>query len=155
MALSGIIILIVLGIILILLEFFVVPGITIAGIGGVLLLVAGVWVAYANYGITTGNYVLLSTIIALIIILIIAFNSKTWEKISLKAQINSKVKSDDNFSVKIGDKGKTISKMSPMGTVIINDKLYEAESKGIFIDENTEIEVIKIIRNKLIVKLDK
>ena len=155
MALSGIIILIILGIFLILLEFFVVPGITVAGIGGILLLIGGVWLSYSTYGVTTGNYVLLSTFFVLIIILSFAFNSKTWQKISLKTQNTGKAKEESNLSVNVGDTGKTISRLAPMGNIMINDKLYEAESKGIYIDENTEIIIISINRNKLIVKPNK
>jgi len=155
MALSGIIILIILGIFLILLEFFIVPGITVAGIGGVLLLIAGVWLSYSTYDVTIGNYVLLSTFLVLVIILSFAFNSKTWKKISLKAENTGKAKEESSLSVKIGDKGITISRLAPMGNIMINDKLYEAESKGIYIDENTEIIIISINRNKLIVKPNK
>ncbi len=152
MALSGIIILIILGFFLIFIEFFVVPGITVAGIGGVFLLIAGIWLSYSTYGITTGNYMLLSTFLLLIILLAFAFNSKTWKKISLKTQNTGKAKEESSLSVNIDDKGITISRLTPMGTIMINDKIYEAESKGIYIEENTEIVVLSININKIIVK---
>jgi membrane-bound ClpP family serine protease len=52
----GIVLLIVFGIVLILLEFFVIPGVTIAGIGGVLLVGGGVMLSYQAFGSEAGNY---------------------------------------------------------------------------------------------------
>ena len=50
MTLTAIILLIVLGIFLFLVEFLLVPGVTIAGIAGFILLVGGIWVAYDSLG---------------------------------------------------------------------------------------------------------
>jgi len=153
MTLAGIIALIALGIVLILLEFFVVPGITVAGIGGLLLLISGVALSYSKYGTPDGHYLLAGTVIALIFILSIAFKSKTWKRISLNVAIDSKAKEDLSLIINKGDTGTTVSRLAPAGTILINDKLVEAESRSGFIDENEEVEVIKIKFNKIIVKL--
>ena len=64
-----------LGLFLIFLEFFVIPGITVAGIGGLIFSIAGIYMAYNNYGSATGHIILLSTIIfALILFIISLFN---------------------------------------------------------------------------------
>ena len=55
--------LIVLGIVLFLIEFLIIPGITIAGIGGMILTAAGIYLAYSNFGPQTGFYFLLGTLI--------------------------------------------------------------------------------------------
>ena len=155
MTLAGIIALIVLGIVLILLEFFVVPGITVAGIGGLILLISGVALAYSKYGIPGGHYLMAGTMFALIFILIVAFKSKTWNKISLNTAIESKAKEDLSLIIKVGDIGTTVSRLAPSGTVLINDQLVETESRNGFVDENEQVEVIKIKLNKIIVKLKK
>ncbi len=153
MTLAGIIALIVLGIVLILLEFFVVPGITVAGIGGLLLLVSGVALAYSKYGTPGGHYLLAATVLALIFVLSISFKSKTWKKISLNVAIDSKAKEDFSLKIKVGDIGTTVSRLAPSGTVLINDQLVETESRSGFVDENVKVEVIKVKLNKIIVKL--
>ncbi len=155
MTLSAIIALIIIGIVLILLEFFVVPGITIAGIGGLLMLIGGVFMAYSKYGTPGGHYVLAGTVISLVLILFIAFKSKTWEKIALNSEINSQAKEDLSSKINVGDKGKSISRLAPRGTVSLNDIFVEAESISGFVDENEEVEVVKIKGNKIIVKLKK
>ncbi|MCF6242962.1 MAG: hypothetical protein L3J74_16665 [Bacteroidales bacterium] len=155
MALSAIIALIILGIVLILLEFFVVPGITIAGVGGLLMLIGGVFMAYSKYGTPGGHYVLAGTVFALILVLYGAFKSKTWEKIALNTEINSQAKEDLSQKITLGDKGKSISRLAPRGTVSINGLFVEAESINGLIDENEDVEVIKVKGNKIIVKLKK
>ena len=152
MGLAGIITLIVLGIVLIFLEFFVVPGVTISGIGGLILMVLGVYFSYANYGVGTGNTILLTTFGAIGIIFYAAYKTGAWKKITLSTEVEGKSKADVSLNVKPGDVGKTISRLAPMGTIMVNNELFEATSKGIFIDENTEVEIIKIIKNKIIVK---
>ncbi len=153
MALSAIIALIILGIVLILLEFFVVPGITIAGVGGLLMLIGGIFMAYSKYGAPGGHYVLAGTVFSLILVLYVAFKSKTWKKIALNTEIDSQVKEDLSLKINVGDKGKSISRLAPRGTVLLNGLFVEAESINGLVDENQEIEVVKIKGNKIIVKL--
>lgn len=147
-----IILLVIFGILLILLEFLVVPGVTIAGIGGFALMIAGVYLAYDYYGTPIGHYYFAGLIVLSIVMIYFALSSSTWKRISLKASITSKTNVHDDEIYKVGDTGKTISRLAPMGKVEVNGHFIEGKSTGSFIDENTEIEVVKILRNKLIVK---
>ena len=153
MALSAIIALIILGIVLILLEIFVVPGITVAGVGGLIVLIGGVFAAYSKYGVPGGHYVLLGTLIALVLVFAVAFKSKTWKKIALNTEIDSKAKEDLSMMINEGDEGKTISRLAPRGTVSVNDIFVEAESVSGLIEQNEKVEVVKVKGNKIIVKL--
>jgi len=152
MTVIGIILLIVFGILLLLLEFFVVPGITISGIIGFLLLGGGVYLAYDSYGILTGHLVLTGVLILVIITLIIAFRGKTWKKMSLKTKIDSKVLDLKTMNISQGDIGKSVTRLAPMGKVLVKDLTVEAKSVGPFIDENQEIEVIKVLNTNVVVK---
>ncbi|HBF89181.1 MAG TPA: hypothetical protein DDX39_11115 [Bacteroidales bacterium] len=152
MAITAIIILIVLGVLLLLLEFLVIPGVTIAGIGGIILVGGAVYLSYEKYGAAAGHLTLAGSLVFLIVILIIAFNSKTWNKLKLKSVIESKVTNVEEDQVKIGDIGNTISRLAPMGKVMINNEIFEAQSSGEYINQHTEIEVIALSQNKIIVK---
>lgn len=155
MVIAAIIILIALGILLILLEFFVIPGFTVAGIGGILMLGAGNYLAYNSYGKIGGNITLGISLFSLLIIIIIAFRSKTWNKLMLNSEISSAVKNYEDDEVVEGDEGVTISRLAPMGKIKLNGKYIEAQSNGEYIPENSEIIVEKILKNKVIVKLKK
>ena len=55
--------------------------------------------------------------------------------------------------MKIGDTGKTISRLNPMGKALINSILVEVQATEDFIDEEKEITIEKIHQNKIFVKL--
>lgn len=152
MTYTAIILLLLLGIILLLLEFLVIPGTTIAGIGGFLCLGGGVYMAYNNFGSNVGHIFLLGTIFFLVLMIYYALKAGTWKKMSLSSSIGGKVETVDATKVVIGDKGKTITRCNPIGKAMVNGELYEAKSLGSFIDQNTEIEVVKVIRNQIVIK---
>ena len=153
MSIIAIILLILLGIILFLVEFLLVPGITIAGIGGALCMGGGVYMAYKVYGATAGNLTLLGTLIFIILTVYLSLKSKTWKKFMLNSKIEGKVNVIQEEKIKEGDVGKTITRLAPIGKALVNDITIEAKSTGAFIDENTEIEVVKVEKSKIIVKL--
>jgi membrane-bound ClpP family serine protease len=145
--------LILLGIILLLIEFLIIPGVTVAGIGGVLLIAGGVLAAYLKYGVMYGNITLAATILVLIIIFIVALRTRTWKKIALDTKIDSSVeniKKEGRFMV--GERGKTVTRLAPIGKAIFNNKIIEAKSISGYINENTEVEIIKIQNTNVIVK---
>jgi len=147
-----IILLIILGAILLLVELLVIPGTTIAGVGGFLLLGSSVYLIFKEYGQTMGYISAIALFVLFVIGLFLALRPKTWDKASLKASIDSSVKNDDFSKISVGDKGEALSRLAPMGKVIVNDVIVEAKSYNEFINPKEKIEVIKIESNKLIVK---
>ena len=73
-------------------------------------------------------------------------------KITLEASINSVVTTSVPHNIKVGDKGITISRLNPMGRVMINGYETEGRAREAFLDENTEIEVERIKNTVVIVK---
>jgi membrane-bound ClpP family serine protease len=145
-------VLIIVGFIFLLLEILVLPGTNVAGIIGFVLLIVGVWQAYATFGGKAGTITLIATVVVSAIILYYSLQAKTWRRVSLKSEISSKVNVVDEKKVKPGDRGKTISRLAPMGKAYINGVYVEVSSDGEFIDQNTEIEILKIDHNKIVVK---
>ncbi len=152
-----IIFLILLGIILFLIEFLLVPGITVAGIGGAILMIGGVIMAYHFHGTAAGNYTLIGTAVVSFITIYFVLKTKTWNRIMLKTNIDGKVnvveKKDPN--VKVGDIGETVTRLNPMGRVLVNGENFEGKSEDSFIDQQSKVEVTKVLSNKIIVKLKK
>ncbi|MCF8378344.1 MAG: NfeD family protein [Bacteroidales bacterium] len=146
-------VLILIGFLFLLLEILVLPGTNIAGIIGFILIAIGIYQAYASYGTLAGSLTLGGSVILSVIFLYIALKSNTWNKASLKKNIDSKVNLVDLNKIKVGDTGKAISRLAPMGKAYLNGEYYEVRSNGELIDEGSEIEVIKINVNKITVKL--
>jgi membrane-bound ClpP family serine protease len=145
--------LILLGILLLLIEFLIIPGVTVAGIGGFILIAAGIFSAYRSHGAKFGNITVAITVLVLIIIFSFALRSRTWKKIALNTKINGSVeniKKEGKFAV--GERGKTITRLAPIGKAMFNDRIIEAKSLSGYIDENTEVEIIKIQNTNVIVK---
>lgn len=152
MSIFAIILLILLGLVLLLIEFAVIPGVTIAGIGGFLLLGASVYIAFTEYGTIPGFITLTVVLILAPALVYHFFKSRTGKKMILQKNIEGKIDLIDDTKISVGDTGKTIGRLAPMGKARINGETVEAQSTGSLIDQNTEIRVLKIISNKIIVE---
>ncbi len=148
----AIILLILLGLLLLLIEFAVIPGVTIAGIGGFVLLGLSVYIAFVSYGTGIGFLTLTFVLVASPLLIFYFFKSKTGKKMVLESFIDGKVDSMDLEKIHVGDTGKTLGRLAPSGKVKVNGEVMEAQSTGGFIDHNTEIKVLKILTNKIIVE---
>jgi membrane-bound ClpP family serine protease len=144
--------LILIGLIFLALEILVIPGVGIAGIIGFILIAVGVWQTYAGHGMLAGHLVLAGTFALTVITLVLSLRGKTWRRLALSTSIDSKVNLIDEENVKPGDGGKTVSRLAPMGKALINGEFYEVSTNGDFIDQQTEIVVLKIDHSKIIVK---
>jgi len=54
--------------------------------------------------------------------------------------------------IKVGDTGKAMTRLNPVGKVMINDITVEAKSIKGFVDQHTKIEVVKVLTTQVIVK---
>jgi len=153
-SLGIVIFLVILGILLFLVEFLIVPGITVAGIGGAISIIAGVVMAFYYEGATTGLIVLISTALLIGLTAVFMLKAGTWKKLMLDKAIDGKVDfvKMEEGRIKIGDKGRTITRLNPMGKVMVGEEYYEAKALDELIQQNTDVEIVKIESNKIIVK---
>ena len=148
-----IIILIVLGILLFVIEFLLVPGVTIAGIGGLVLTVLGVYKAFEDFGSTVGVWVLIGTILLSVFVIAMSLRARTWSRLMLKTNIKGTVDKDlTEEQVKSGDRGTALTRLAPMGKILVNDLVREAKSTEGYIDEHTDIEIVSIAGTRISVK---
>jgi len=147
-----IIVLIVIGLSLMVVEVVVLPGITVAGVGGVILIGCGVFLTFKWFGNTAGMIALIATGILFVIFMIYALRANTWNRLSLHSEIDSKVNVVDTNDIKTGDRGMTVSRLAPIGKIIIHDKIMEGKSEFGLIDENREIEVVHVNDSTVIVQ---
>ncbi|MFB6341069.1 NfeD family protein [Saccharicrinis sp. FJH62] len=147
-----IILLIVTGIFLFAVEFLLIPGITIAGIGGFLFIAAGIYFGYAEYGTPIGHYIFAASLVLTASGLYFMLRGKTWKRTMLNTNIEGKVPEINALEVKIGDHAITTSRLAPIGKIKINDTFMEAKSQSGFIDQKTEVEIVKVFKTNVIVK---
>ena len=153
MSILAIILLILLGILLFLVEFFLIPGVTIAGIGGAVLMGVAVFMAYRTHGSSVGNYTLLTTLLLTIITLVFALRARTWRRLMLRRNIEGRVEVGlEDQKIKAGDRGESMTRLNPVGKVMVNGITVEAKSIKGFVDQHTKIEVVKVLSTQVIVK---
>ena len=150
MSLLTISILIVLALVLIILEIFVVPGVTVFGVGGFVVLVVSIYFSFASHGSTTGFIVSAISLLMLMSFFYMMSKKRIYKKIALNTEITSKVNIIEG--VEVGDIGTTVSRLAPSGKIVVNDKIFEAFSISDFIDEDEDIEIVEVENNKIIVK---
>jgi len=150
---ATVIILIVLGILLFVIEFLLVPGVTIAGIGGLVLTVFGVYKAFNDFGTTTGIWVLIGTLMLSVFVIAMSLRARTWNRLMLRTNIDGTV--DSNISeeqIKAGDRGQTLTRLNPMGKVEVNGIVREAKSLEGYINVHSAIEVVEVEGTRISVK---
>lgn len=147
--------LIIAGAILFLVELFVIPGISIAGI------LAGGCIVYANYyafthlGLTGGFVTLAVSAVTCIGSLVWFMRSKTLDRLSLKTDIKSTVDRTAERHVKVGDTGITRTRLALVGQAEIAGNLVEVTSADGFLDEKTPVVVSRIVNGTVFVQCNK
>ena len=141
--------LILVGIVLLLAELLLVPGVGVAGILGVLSLCGSSYYAFAFLGGIQGGIVTVVNIALLSILLYFALRAKTWKKLELDTVIDKK---EEACAICPGDKGHTVTRLAPMGKARINDRSFEVTAVEGMIGPGVEVEVVPIENGKIYVR---
>ncbi|MDR0768314.1 MAG: hypothetical protein LBE71_00135 [Dysgonamonadaceae bacterium] len=147
-----VIVLCFIGIILILAEIFLIPGLTFTALAGGAFSIIGIYYAFRNFGVLGGSITLVSTLAIIGSAFVYLVKTKALDMISLKTGIDSTVASNDAANIAVGDVGICISRLNPAGKVRVNNITMEAKTLSEFVDENTEIVVLKVSPTQLTVK---
>jgi membrane-bound serine protease (ClpP class) len=159
----------IIGIVLILLEIFVIPGFGVAGIVGITLTIGGLTLALVrnvdfDFSPVSSDEIgrsFLMVTIAMIapLILIISFSKQMFGSAFFKRLAPTEnLSSKHGFSVQenslahlIGTEGVTITDLRPAGKATFEDARHEVISEGDFISKGTVVKVLKIQGNYLVV----
>lgn len=147
-----IIALIAIGLALLIVEIIFVPGTTLVGVLGVIFLGAGVFSAYRNYGSDVGLYVLIGTGAATVVALFFSFRSGAWLKFANKSAIDSRVNEGQTASLSLGDEGRALSTLKPMGKVQFHSGDFEVKTLGDYVDVGTKVKIVHLEGTQIIVK---
>lgn len=144
--------LIFVGILLMLIEMLLVPGVGVAGFLGLTSLAGACVYAFLRVSTPAGLVVTIIVLVLLLVMLYFILREKTWKRFELKTEIDSKV-GDDSSSVKAGDHGVAQTRLAPVGTVRIGNLSCEAKSfDNSMIAAQTPVEVCAVEDNKILVK---
>lgn len=134
----------IVGLILLVAEVYLFPGITLAGICATGCLIFANVYAYIYLGGQACLITFILTLIGSASILLWVFRSKSLDKTALKKEIDSTLYNKALDDIHPGDKGITMTRLALIGNAQINGHIIEVKSLSGLIDENTEIIVERI-----------
>lgn len=150
MTMGLILLLILAGILLLLAEIFIIPGIGVAGFFGVASLTGSCYYAFTHLGHAAGIGVTVFNVILLAGLIIYCLRSRTWKRFEL-AEVISDPKTNVPVFV-VGDRGVTVTRLAPMGTARIAGRTVEVTSDEGMLDPGISVEIVRIEGNKIFVK---
>ena len=142
--------LIILGLLLLFAEILIIPGVGVAGILGLMSLAGSCVYAFLEISTTAGVVVTAVLSVLLVALTIYVLRAKTWKRISLNTNIESKAVAD--IAVSVGDKGKTLTRLVPMGQALLGGVSVEVKALEGMINPDVEVVVVMIDDNKIYVK---
>lgn len=135
-----IVLLIILGVLFLVAELVFLSGTFAGGILSLICYGGAIFLAFSD-GTVTGVVVTVIVALVSLIATIISLRAKTWQRLSLKQEIESASMEQPDATLKVGDRGVTVSRLSPMGKVKIGGSIYEAKSIDAYIDPKCNVEV--------------
>ena len=146
----------VLGIMLLALEIFVIPGFGVTGIAGIIAIFASIFMSFGIANISQAVFVIfVSLIIDIILIILMArfmTKSKVFKSKMFLETDTSGYHSSESYDDLLGLEGIAYTPFRPSGNILIDDKKYDAISEGEFIQKDAKLKVILVNGNKIVVK---
>lgn len=147
-----IIVLILVGLVLIFAEILLIPGVGIAGLTGLLSMAGSCFYAFHELGTTSGIVITAVNAVLIVGLTVWVLRAKTWKKFTLNTNIDSKAFSLEGAKIGIGDRGRAITRLAPMGTARFGEETYEVKALEGMIDSGTDVEIVLIEDNRIYVE---
>ena len=144
--------LIIAGLILFIIEVFLLPGISIAGIISAICLLYANYYAFDTLGTIPGCITLTISAMGVIGITIWFMRSKTVDKLSLKKTIDYRPEPLKGLDLKAGDEGIALTRLALIGNAEFNGRIIEVRSSGDFIEQKSKIRVERILDGVVLVE---
>ncbi|MFP4470944.1 MAG: NfeD family protein, partial [Bacteroidales bacterium] len=164
------IIIFVVGLVLIAVEIFAIPGFGVAGILGITMVIAGLALSMVdNFGFEYKSFPFGELVSALFVVVIAAFTSlilsfwvskrlfttTTFGELAL-ATIQDKTEGYTSavatYTQMIGKEGTARTVLRPSGKILIDDEIYDATAESGFIERDEKIRVTRYSNTQLFVR---
>ena len=135
--------LMIIGLLLVFAEVLIIPGVGVAGILGIAAMAGSCVYAFMEISQTAGIIVTAVNAVLLVLITIWVLRAKTWERLALATNIDSKAIVPE-AEVVPGTVGVTVTRLAPMGTARVGDLRMEVTAREGIIDPGVEVEVVEV-----------
>ncbi|MHB9040195.1 MAG: NfeD family protein [Melioribacteraceae bacterium] len=162
------IVIFIIGVILLLLEIFVIPGFGIVGVLGILMMIAGLFFGLVPDFVMTDYSTLSMAIVQFASVFVLAAififilskllpKSTIWNRLILQDNIVTKsgYATRPSFDHLIGAEGTALTTLRPAGSAMINGERIDVVTEGDYINHDSEIVVKAVEGSKVVVGIKK
>ena len=115
MTMFYIVLLIFFGLLFLVAELVLLPGVSIGAILALVCYGSSIYLAFRDLGPVAGSVVVLVILVLSLIATVVSLRAKTWQRFSLKQKINSSsMPTLPEQELSVGDRVTTLSRLSPM-----------------------------------------
>ena len=147
-----IVLLVLFGVLFLVAEIVLLPGVTVAALLSLVSYGASIYLAFRDYGPVVGSVVVAVILLLSAVAVYFSLRDKTWQRFSLQQKLPASSMPEPEKELQPGMRGRSLSRLSPMGKVEIAGRIYEAKSQDTYIDPRSEIEVVGFENFSVIVK---
>jgi membrane-bound ClpP family serine protease len=133
-------------------EVIFIPGTTVVGLVGFGLLAAGIWLGYRDLGTSTGHFMLMGSAIVVSGLVYWGLRPRNLNRVALTQVNHTRVHDVRHPDVQPGTIGRALSALRPAGTVLFQDDRREATTRGEFVPAGSEVRVLGIEQNRIVVE---
>lgn len=152
MSMFYVVLLILFGLLFLVAELVLLPGISVGALLALICYGSSVYLAWTEYGMVGAGIVLFIVLVLSLVVTFLSLRAKTWQRFSLRQEIRSSSMPAPAEELRIGDRGKTLSRLSPMGKIEVGGSIYEAKSLDAYVDPQREVEIVGFENFSVIVK---
>lgn len=144
--------LILTGLLLLVIEILFVPGTTLVGLLGFILVLVGVVLSFRYFGSSIGWVTLAGSATLSGIAIYISFKSKLWSRFSLKSSMTGVAVEQMEGKLHAGEEGRAISNLRPSGKAEFGSVVCEVRTKGGFVDAGVRLRITEVSGSSIIVE---
>jgi len=147
--------LILVGLALIVAEVYWIPGMNVAGIVGVVLVLFGLGYAFTASGWLTGLAVLAGTLVLGGVLFAMLWRSGSWKQFVLATSLKGSgtERLGENRARYLGREGIAVTPLRPVGIVEIDGERIEVATEGEYIAAGSRVKVVAMDRRRYFVRL--
>lgn len=142
------------GLALIAAEVYLIPGLNVAGVLGLLVIVFGIGYAFDAHGVEGGLWAIGISVLLTGATLYGLYQSGAWDQ--FVAQTGTSARPDDDASTRsryLGQTGRALTPLRPTGVAEIDGERVEVVTEGSFIASGSQVRIVAMDRRRFFVRL--
>jgi len=142
--------LLAIGLVLVALEVFVIPGIGVTAILGALALLIGSALSWMWFGAEAGALALLASVLGPALLLLVFAKSSAGKKLVLAGSLPGN--REQQSPLQLGAEGQALTPLRPSGSALFGQARTDVVTDGVYVDAGEPLRVIEISGARVVVE---